>query len=159
RVRAADRFGDNVLNPERLEDRPHRPAGDDAGAGLGGTHDDLAGAIGIGDVVMQGAALAQRHADHAFACLLGRLADRLRHLARLARAVADPALAVADDDQRGKPEPPAALDDLCDAVDADQLLGEFALFALARLAVATAAAPIALRACHRTPFPGLLVRN
>ena len=44
------------------------------------------------DVVMQRAALAQRHADHAALGLLGRLADRLRHLARLAGAVADAAL-------------------------------------------------------------------
>ena len=45
------------------------------------------------DVVVQRAALAQRHADHAALGLLGRLADRLGHLARLAGAVADAALA------------------------------------------------------------------
>src|ERR1700687_5233035 len=99
---------------------------------------------------MQRAALAQRHPDHAFARLLGRLADRLGHLARLARAVADPALAVADDDERGKAKPPAALHDLRHPIDVDQLFGEFAFLAVARLAVAIAPASLALRACHRT---------
>ena len=47
-------------------------------------HDHPAGAVVADDVVMQRAALAQRHADHAALGLLGRLADRLGHLARLA---------------------------------------------------------------------------
>ena len=83
--------------------------------------------------MMQRAALAQRHADHAALGLLGRLADRLRHLARLAGAVADPALAVADDDERREAEAPAALHHLGDAVDADELFGELALLAVALL--------------------------
>src|SRR5439155_25350309 len=96
--------------------------------------------------------LAQRHADHAAPCLLGRLADRFGHLARLARTVADAALAVADDDDRGKAKAAPALNDLGDAVDADELFGEFAFFAVARLAVAVAAASVALCACHARPF-------
>ena len=75
-------------------------------------------------VVVQCAALAQRDADHAALGLLGGLADRLGHFARLARAVAGPALAVADDDDRGEAEPPAALHHLGDAVDADELLDQ-----------------------------------
>src|SRR6185312_7538183 len=71
--------------------------------------------------------------------LLGRLADRLRHLARLARAVADAALAIADHDERGEAEAPSALHDLGDAVDADELLDELALLALVPVAVAAAA--------------------
>src|SRR5205085_7052285 len=134
--------GDDVLDAERLEDRPHRPARDDAGARLRGTHDDLAGAVRIGDVVMQGAAFAQRHADHTAPRLLGRLADSLRHLARLARAVADPPLFVTDDDERGKAKAPAALHDFGDAIDVHQLLGELRVFAIALLAVAVAPAPL-----------------
>ena len=107
--------------------------------GFGGAHDHLAGAVAADDVVVQGAAFAQRHADHAAPRLLGRLADRLGHLARLAGAIADPALAVADDDERGKAEAPAALHHLGDAVDVDELFGELALLAVARLAVAVAA--------------------
>jgi hypothetical protein len=51
---------------------------------------------------MQRAAVAQRHADHAALGLVGRLADRLRHLAGLAGAVADTAALVADDDEAAK---------------------------------------------------------
>ena len=99
----------------------------------------LAGAVTAVHVVMQRAAFAERHADHVALGGLGRLADRLRHLARLAVAEADPALLVADDHQRGKAEPAAALDHLGDAVDVDELVDE-----LARLAVAAAipAAPL-----------------
>ncbi len=63
----------------------------------------------------------------------GRLADRFRHFARLAVAEADPALLVADDDERGEAEAPAALHHLGDAVDVDELVDELAvaLFAVA----------------------------
>jgi hypothetical protein len=59
---------------------------------------------------------------------------RLR-LARLAVAEADPALLVADHDQRREPEAPAALHHLGDAVDVDELVGELAvpLFPLAMM--------------------------
>src|SRR4029077_5982057 len=96
------------------------------------------------DVVVERAALAQGDAHHAAARLLGRLADRLRHLARLAGAVADPALAVADHHQRRESEAAAALHHFGDAVDADQLLDELAVLAIAisRLEIrAPAAAP------------------
>ena len=56
-----------------------------------------------------------------------RLADRFRHLAGLAVAEADAALLVADDDERGEAEAPAALHDLGDAVDVDQPVDEFAV--------------------------------
>src|SRR4051794_5878759 len=70
RVRRTDRFGDDILHAERLEDRPHRAAGDNAGAGFGRPNDYLAGAVAVGDIMVQGAALAQRHADHAAPGLL-----------------------------------------------------------------------------------------
>ena len=44
RVRRAHRLGDDVMHAERLEHGAHRAAGDDAGAGLGGAQQDLAGA-------------------------------------------------------------------------------------------------------------------
>ena len=82
---------------------------------------------------MQRAAFAQRHADQVALGGFGRLADRFRHFARLAVAEADAALLVADHDQRGKAEALAALHDLGDAVDVDQLVDELAvaLFAVA----------------------------
>src|SRR5262245_23618214 len=42
RVRRADRLGDHVVEPQALEDRAHRAAGDDAGARLRRAQHDLA---------------------------------------------------------------------------------------------------------------------
>ena len=53
----------------------------------------LAGTMTAEDVMMQGAAFAQRNADQIALGGIGRLADRLRYLARLAVTEADPALA------------------------------------------------------------------
>ena len=72
-----------------------------------------------------------------------RLADRLGHLARLAVAEADAALQVAHDDERGEAEALAALDDLGDAVDVHELLGELAIAILA-----IPAAVSSLGTCH-----------
>ena len=74
----------------------------------------------------------------------GRLADRLRHFARLAVAEADAALLVADDDERCEAEATSALDDLGDAVDVDQLVDELAV---ALFAVTAAIAAASLRSC------------
>ena len=93
----------------------------------GGAQHDLAGAVTADDVVVQRAGLAQRHADQLALGLLGRLADRLGNFARLAVAEADAALLVADDDERGKAEAPAALDHLGHAVDVDQAVDELAV--------------------------------
>src|SRR5690606_1522373 len=111
-------------------------------------HDDPAGAEMAGDIVVQGPALAQRHPDHAALGLLGGLAERLGHLARLAGAVADAAAAVAGDDDRGEAEAPAALDHLGDAVDADQLLDQLAVFTAAIAWAAIVARSPSGSACH-----------
>src|SRR5689334_8022573 len=89
--------------------------------------------------MMERAAVAQRHPDQAALGRLGRLADRLGHLARLAGAVADPAALVADHHDGGEGEAPAALHHLGDAIDGDQLVGQFVF--LVALAVA---APLTL---------------
>src|SRR3982075_2361830 len=125
RVGRADRFGDDVPDAERLEHGAHRAAGDDAGAGRGGAQGHFAGAEAALDVVMQRAAIAQRHPDQPALGGFGRLADRLRHLARLAGAMTDAAALVADDDDRREGEAPAALPPLRDAIDGDQLVGQF----------------------------------
>src|SRR5262249_27093026 len=100
RVRGAHRLRHDVVNAEALEDRAHRAASDDAGAWRCRAHDDLAGAEAALLVVVERAALAQRDADHVPLGLIGGFADGLGHLARLAGAVPDLALLVADDDDR-----------------------------------------------------------
>ena len=61
----------------------------------------------------------------------------------------DPALLIADDDERGEAEPSTALDHLGHAVDVNELVDElaFAIFAIV---------PIVL-SCHRI-LPSFLVR-
>ena len=88
---------------------------------------DLAGAMAAVDVMVQRATLAQRHADQAALGGLGRLADRLRHLARLAVAEANAALLITDDDERRETEASAAFHHLGDAVDVHQTIDELAV--------------------------------
>src|ERR1700691_3095424 len=131
RIGCADRLRHHVLDAERLENGAHRTAGDDAGARLRGAQHHLAGTVMTDDVVMKRAALAQRNPHQAAARLFGRLADRLRHFARLARAVADAALTVADDDHGGAAEAAPALHHLGDAIDADEFFDKFAVGSIA----------------------------
>ena len=91
------------------------------------------------DVMMQRAAFAQRHADQRALGRVGRLADRLGHLARLAMTKAHAAFLVADDDERRETEAAAALHDFGDAINVDQTIHEFAV-ALFSIAIATATA-------------------
>src|SRR5215510_6683816 len=142
----AERFRHHVLHAERLEDGAHRAARDNAGAGWGRPQVDLAGAVAPRNVVMERAAFAQRHPNQIPLGGIGRLADRFRHLARLAVAEADAALLVADHHKRRKAEAPAALHHLGHTVDVDQLVGELALFPLA-LAIAITVA-LSWFTCH-----------
>jgi hypothetical protein len=68
--------------------------------------------------------LDERHADEVLLGRLDGLLDGDGDFARLPRAEADVAGAVADDDQRGEREVFAALDDLRHAVDLDDLVGQ-----------------------------------
>src|SRR5581483_9255771 len=115
----------------------------------------LAGAVAAFRVVVQRAPLAQRHADEAAAGCIRRLADRLRHLARLAVAEADAALLVADDDQRREAEALAALDHLGHTVDMHELVGELAV---ALLAIALAV-PVSMRVASHGSCLSLRSRN
>jgi hypothetical protein len=67
------------------------------------------------------------------------LSDRLRHLVRLTRREADATLAVADRHERVERESPAALYDLGDAIDRDDVLDEVTALARALVAATTTA--------------------
>src|SRR3982075_3381858 len=84
-------------------------------------------AMTAGDIVMQRAAFAQRNARQVALRRFGGLADRLGNFARLAVAESDPALLIADHDQRRKAEALAALDHLRHTIDVDELVDEFAV--------------------------------
>src|SRR6202040_1998555 len=145
RIRRADRLRHHVLDAERLEHRAHRAAGDDAGTRRRRAQVNPPRPVTAGDIVMQRAALAQRHARQVSLCRFRRLADRFRDFARLAVAETDPALLIADHDQRRKAEALAALDDLRHTIDVDELVDELAV-------ALSPAAPVAATAfaftCH-----------
>ena len=73
-------------------------------------------------IVVRDRRAGERDGEEVLPRLLHALLDRGRHFLRLAVAEADVAVAVADDDERGEREPPAALHDLGDAVDRDHSL-------------------------------------
>ena len=102
-------------------------------------------------VMVQRAGVAQRHADEVARGRFRRLADRFRHFARLAVAEADAAAQIADDDEGREAEALAALHDLRDAIDVNELVGELALD-LFTIAIASAALFLG-STCHgQIPF-------
>ncbi len=88
-------------------------------------------------VVVQRAALAERHADETALGGFRRLADGLGNLTGLAVTETDATLLVADDDEGREAEATAALHHLGDAVDVDELVHELAVALLAVVAATT----------------------
>ena len=105
--------------PGHLDDRAHRAAGDDAGTRRRPACSSTCPAPKLADDAVGDGAPFERDLEQVLLGLLGALADRLGHLVGLAERRADVAVLVADDDQRGEAEAPAALDDLGHAVDVD----------------------------------------
>src|SRR6185295_16013903 len=123
RVRRAVGLGQDVADAGRLDDGADRATGDDARTLRGRLQHDARGREDLADLV------GDRRPDHrdpdqVLLRVLHALADGLGHLAGLAEPGADVARAVADDDDRGEAEAPAALDDLRHAVDLDDALLE-----------------------------------
>src|SRR5262249_18356741 len=118
RVPRALRLGEDVADAHRLEHRAHAAARDAAGSFAGRLEQPLARAEVTHRLVRNGGA-RERDLEQVLLRLLAAFADRFRHFVRLAQPGADVALAVADDDERGEREAPAALHDLGDAVDVD----------------------------------------
>jgi hypothetical protein len=100
---------------------------------------------------VQRAAFAQRYSRERALGGVGRLADRLRHFARLAVAKAGSALLIADDDKCGKAEAPPTLDDLGNAIDVHELVDELAI-ALCGSSVAWFTGHIWVPCCRSYPF-------
>src|SRR5207249_3239163 len=144
RVGGAEALGEDVAHAGALQHRAHRAAGDDAGSGRGGLQEHAPGAVVTDDFMRNGRA-RERHLDHAAAGGFDGLAHRLAHLVRLAGGDADAPLPVAHGDQRVEAETPAALHDLRDAVDGNDVLDEPVALALplARVAPLPAAPPTA----------------
>src|SRR5256884_9816985 len=122
--------------------RAHRSAGDDAGPRRGRLQKHTPGAVVPDDFMRDGRA-RERHLDHAATRGLDGLAHRLAHLVRLAGGDPDASLPVAHGDERVEAEAPAALHDLRDAVDGNDVLDEPVALALplARVAPLPTAPP------------------
>jgi hypothetical protein len=118
RVRAAQRFAENVLDPGRLDHRTDGAAGDHTRARRGRLEQHPRCAEFLHDLVRNGCA-GHRHADQILAGALGALADRVRHLVGFAEADAHVARAIAHHDHRAERKSAAALDYFGHAVDLD----------------------------------------
>ena len=119
-------FASTSWTPAASRMRARRAAGDHAGTGRGRLEQHAGGVVladRSGAVIVEPASGTSKRFLRG---LLHALLDGGRHLLGLAVAEADVAVAVADDDERGEREPPAALDDLGDAVDRDHPLFELA---------------------------------
>ena len=97
------------------------PAGDNAGAFGRGLQQNLRGAVTSNHLVRDGGAL-QVELDQVFLGLLDSLLDGHGHFTGFAHAEAGMPMAVANHHERGEAEVLAALDDLRDAVDGDDVI-------------------------------------
>src|SRR2546427_5878981 len=140
RVGGAEALGEDVAHAGALEHRPHRPARDDARPGCRGFQQHAPGAV-VTDDLMRDRRPRERDLDQAAAGGFDRLAHGLAHLVRLAGGDPDPPLPVAHGDERVEPEAPAALHDLRDAVDGNDVLDDPVALALPLARVAPLAAP------------------
>src|SRR5260370_26754886 len=124
RVRRAEALGEHILHAGGGHDGANRLAGDDASTFGGRLQHHLAGAVVAEDLV-RNRALGEVDLVQVLLGGLDPLADGLGNLFRLAGAAAYYAsAAVTDDDERGEVHVLAALDDLGDAVDRNDLLLE-----------------------------------
>ena len=107
----------------------------------------------LADDLVRNRAARHRNRDHAAARAVHGLADRFGHFVRLAGREPDAALAIAHRDERVEREAPAALHDLRDAIDRDDVLDELGaafVTAAATSTVTPAAAAIATTAPARS---------
>src|SRR3954454_10579957 len=162
----AQALGQDVRNACALQDRPHRPAGYDAGTGGCGLEQDSAGTVLTNHLVGNGGA-GLGHLDHRALGGIHRLPHGLGDLVRLTGRHSDLSLPVAHCNQRIEGEAPAALHHLGHPVDRDDVLdmvagpvavapttpGPAAPAAVAPLSAAAAPSPGAL--CRRGPLGSL----
>merc|ERR1711916_117766 len=137
-VLRTDRLGDHVLNTQHFKHGTHRTTGNDTRTSRSGAHDHLTGAVTAFHVVVQGAALFQRYADHLALGLLGRLADRLGHFFRFTLAKAYGAFLIADNNKCSETKALTTFDGFRNTVDRNQTICKFRCF----VAVATVPAPM-----------------
>src|SRR3954465_15272100 len=128
RIRRSEALGEDVADPCELEDGADAAAGDDAGSLACRPQQDPRG-VGTAEDLVRDRRPVLGDGEEVLLRVLDGLGDRERDLARLAVADAHAVNLVADHDERREREPPAALDDLGDAVDLDHALLQLAALA------------------------------
>src|SRR5258708_24532656 len=150
RVRRAQALGQDVAHAGALQHRAHRTAGDHAGTGGGRLEQHSSGAVMADDLVRDSAA-GERDLHETAPRGLDGFAHRFADLVRLAGGDPDLALALAHGDARVEAEAPAALDDLGDAVDRDDVLDDAVALALLAAAAPLTTPPPAPAAASTAP--------
>src|SRR5712691_10862046 len=140
RVRRAEALGQDVPDAGALEHRADRTTRDHARSRRGRLEQHPPRTVLADDLVRDGAT-RERHLVHAAPRGFDGLAHRFADLVRLPGRDSDLSLAVADCDQRVEAETPAALHDICDAIDRDDVFHH--AVALASAAIAVAPPPLA----------------
>ena len=103
--------GTNVLDASAFQNSTDRAAGDNAGTGGSGTHQNAACAVLADDLVRNGGALKGNGAD-VLLCILKALADSVGNFVRLTHAKAYDTVAVTNNNQCGKLHDTSALNGL-----------------------------------------------
>jgi hypothetical protein len=126
-VRGPERLGHDILHAKRFKHSAHWATCDDARSWRSRAQEDFAGPMMAVHVMVQGAALAKRYANKAALCGFRGLLDRIRHFARLTVSKANPALLVANNNERREAEAASALYHLRHTIDVNELVDEFAV--------------------------------
>ena len=121
--RDAYALGQDIRDAAGFHDGSHGAAGDDAGTGAGGLHDDL-GCLVLADKVMGNRSVLYGEPDHRVLGLVDALADGFADVVSLTETVTNVTAPVADYGQGRKGEAATALYDLGRAVQLDELLDE-----------------------------------
>jgi hypothetical protein len=108
-------LGQNIFYAGHLHDCPNGTASDNSGTWCSWLHEHPSGTV-TADNLVRNSTVNKRKAHHGSAGMFNRLADSLRNLAGLTQSATDSALSVADNNQRGEAESPAALNDFCHSV-------------------------------------------
>src|SRR3989442_815167 len=153
RIRRAQALGQDVPDPGAFEHRAHWAARDHTRSRGRRLEQHAARAVLADDLVGNRAA-RERYFVHAAARRFDRLAHRFADFVRFAGRDPDLSLAVADGNQRVEAEAPAALHDLRDAIDRDDVLDHtVALARPAAVAFAPVATPASAPATTAPPAP------
>ncbi len=131
RIGSANRFGHNILNPQRLKNGAHWTTCDNTGAGRRRTQEHFARTVVAMDIVMKGTTFTQGDANQIPLRRIRRFLDRVRYLPCLPMAKADAPLLIAHDDKSGEPKPPATFYHLGDTIDMNELVYELAIAIIA----------------------------